>query len=252
LRSSAARQQALEVPAPLLPEVPEIILPGAAQPLGHRTTLALQAIREPHPPSQPVTQESRRLLAPDAFTNPEYIRFALKVTLAVMLAYFAMEMLDWPGIHTIIITCFFVALGTVGETVHKSMLRLLGCSVGAVLGIGTILLLMPLMTDLGQLLVLVAAVTFVAAWIGFGSERIFYAGWQIGLAFYLSTFQGFGPTLDMQTARDRVVGLLFGNILIFCTGRTKLTHGPPPLALRLCFGNRPRRPLRSLHAARRR
>jgi multidrug resistance protein MdtO len=74
---------------------------------------------------------------------------------------------------------------------------------------------MPLMTDLGELLLLVAAVTFVAAWIGFGSERISYAGWQIGLAFYLSTFQGFGPTLDMQTARDRVVGLLLGNILIF-------------------------------------
>lgn len=79
-------------------------------------------------------------------------------------------------------------LGTVGETLHKAALRLSGCIVDAVFGIGTIVLLMPLMTDLGQLLLLVAAVTFLAAWIGFGSERIAHAGWQLGLAFYLSTF----------------------------------------------------------------
>jgi multidrug resistance protein MdtO len=132
-----------------------------------------------------------------------------------MLCYFAQNLLDWPGIHTCIITCFFVALGTIGETLHKATMRLLGCMVGAALGIGTILLLMPLMTDLGDLLLLIATVTFLAAWIGFGSERISYAGWQIGLAFYISTFQGFGPTLDMETARDRVVGLLLGNIVIF-------------------------------------
>jgi multidrug resistance protein MdtO len=126
-----------------------------------------------------------------------------------------MDMLNWPGIHTCIITCFFVALGTVGETMQKATLRLSGCVLGAALGIGSILLLMPVMTDLGGLLLLVAAVTFLAAWIGYGSDRIAYAGFQLGLAFYLSTFQGFGPTLDMETARDRVVGLLFGNIVMF-------------------------------------
>jgi multidrug resistance protein MdtO len=207
--------QALADGAPALPQAPEISLTGAAQPLGNRILLAMQAIREPPAAAHPVTKEPRRLLAPDAFTNPEYTRFALKVTLAVMLCYFAQNMLDWPGIHTCLITCFFVSLGTVGESLHKATLRLSGCIVGAALGIGTILLLMPVMTDLGELLLVVAAVTMLAGWIGFGSERIAYAGWQIGLAFYLSTFQGFGPTLDMETARDRIVGILFGNIVIF-------------------------------------
>jgi multidrug resistance protein MdtO len=206
--------QALADGTPALPQAPEIELAGAAQPLGDQITHVLQAIRETPAPAHPVTREPRRLLVSDAFTNSEYTKFALKVTLAVMLAYFAEDALDWPGIHTIVITCFFVSLGTVGETVHKATLRLSGCIVGAALGIGTILLLMPLMTDLGELL-LVAAVTFLAAWIGFGSERIAYAGWQIGLAFYLSTFQGFGPTLDMETARDRIVGILLGNVIIF-------------------------------------
>jgi multidrug resistance protein MdtO len=48
-----------------------------------------------------------------------------------------------------------------------------------------------------------------------GSERIAYAGLQIGIAFYLIVLQGYGPTIDMQTARDRVIGILFGNIAVF-------------------------------------
>ena len=132
-----------------------------------------------------------------------------------MVCYFVMSMTDWPGIHTCIITCFFVALGTVGDTLHKATLRFVGCLIGAGLGLGAILLLMPLMTDLGHLLLLLAPVTLLAAWVGYGSERISYAGWQIGLAFYLVVLHGTGPTIDMDTARDRVIGILLGNIVIF-------------------------------------
>jgi len=74
---------------------------------------------------------------------------------------------------------------------------------------------MPRMTDLGDLFLLLAPVTLLAAWVGYGSERISYAGWQIGLAFYLVVLQGYGPTIDMYTARDRTIGILFGNIVVF-------------------------------------
>ena len=207
--------QALADDGAALPCVPRIALTGSAAPLASQIAAALHQIRDPAQPAAASPASPRGLLAPDAFTNPEYVQLALKVTLAVMLCYFAQNMLDWPGIHTCVITCFFVSLGTVGETAQKAALRLSGCIVGGALGIGTILLLMPLMTDLGELLLVVASVTFVAAWIGFGSEQIAYAGWQIGLAFYLSTFQGFGPTLDMETARDRIIGIALGNIIIF-------------------------------------
>jgi multidrug resistance protein MdtO len=193
---------------------------GAARPLADAITRTLRAIREtlagtpPGLETHDAEEAPRRLLAPDAFSNPDYVRFALKVTLAVMSCYFVMSMTDWPGIHTCVITAFFVALGTVGETLHKATLRFVGCLIGAGLGLGAILLLMPDMTDLGDLFLLLAPVTLLAAWVGYGSERISYAGWQIGLAFYLVVLQDYGPTIDMYTARDRTIGILFGNIVI--------------------------------------
>ena len=194
---------------------------GAARPLADAITRTLQAIYEPlagTPPGQKThdaAEAPHRQLAPDAFSNVEYVRFALKVTLAVMICYFVMSMTDWPGIHTCVITAFFVALGTVGDTLHKATLRFVGCLIGAGLGLGAILLLMPDMTDLGDLLLLLAPVTLLSAWVGYGSERISYAGLQIGLAFYLVVLQGYGPTIDMYTARDRTIGILFGNIVVF-------------------------------------
>jgi multidrug resistance protein MdtO len=204
-------------------ELEVIIATGAARPLAEAITRTLQAISEAlaAAPGRASSKESaaagspRRLLAIDAFTNPEYVHFALKVTLAVMVCYFVMSMTDWPGIHTCIITCFFVALGTVGDTLHKATLRFVGCLIGAGLGLGAILLLVPDMTDLGDLFLLLAPITLLAAWVGYGSERISYAGWQIGLAFYLVVLQGYGPTIDMYTARDRTIGILFGNIVVF-------------------------------------
>ena len=156
-----------------------------------------------------------RLLVADAFSNRSYPRFAFKVTLAVMLCYLGETLADWPGIHTCMITCFFVSLDTVGETVHKATLRIGGCLCGAALGIGTILVLMPVMTGLVDLLAVIAAVTLLGGWIASGSERMSYAGWQLALAFYMCTLQGFGPTLDMQTARDRIVGIVVGNLVVF-------------------------------------
>jgi multidrug resistance protein MdtO len=196
---------------------------GAAQPLADAISRTLEAIREAlavMPETAPRKEKAaasspRRFLAADAFSNPAHVRFALKVTLAVMICYFAENLADWPGIHTCVITSFFVALGTVGETLHKATLRFAGCLIGAGLGLGAILLLMPDMTDLGDLLLLLAPMTLLAAWVAHGSERIAYAGLQIGIAFYLVVLQGYGPTIDMNTARDRTIGILFGNIVIF-------------------------------------
>ena len=205
--------------SPIVTGAPAPIAPtDAARPLAteiDRASAAIfRALQDP-PPTQPkAASAAHSLISVDAMRNPETIRFALKVTLAVMLSYAAESLLDWPAIHTCVVTCFFVSLGTIGESVHKATLRITGALIGGALGIASILWLMPLMTDLGMLLLALGAVTMLAGWVACGSERISYAGWQIGLAYYLTMLQGYGPTLDMQTARDRVIGIVLGNLIV--------------------------------------
>jgi multidrug resistance protein MdtO len=150
----------------------------------------------------------------DAFTNPHHAQFALKTTLAAMFCYVAYTATDWFGIHTCMITCVFVALGSAGATIHKSALRLTGCAIGGALALASIVFLVPHMTSITELALLVAAVTALAAWIAMGSERTAYAGLQIAFAFYLAVLQGFVPATDVTEVRDRLVGIFFGVVVM--------------------------------------
>ncbi|KXV65984.1 FUSC family protein [Gluconobacter oxydans] len=163
----------------------------------------------------PSQKKKSGFLADDAFSNPDHVRFAVKGTAAVMLSYLTFKVLNWPGIHTCIITCFIVALPTMGEMVSKLTLRISGALVGGALGIAAIVFVMPHLNDITGFLVLVFVVSLIAAWVKTGDERIAYAGFQIGLAFYLTDLKGYGPTADMATARDRIVGIMLGNFITY-------------------------------------
>jgi multidrug resistance protein MdtO len=154
------------------------------------------------------------LLVADAWSNPEHARFAFKVTIAVMAAYFIYSMNDWPGTRTSVTTCFFVALGTFGESIHKFTLRIVGAMLGGLLATVCIVYVLPEMTDVGQLALLIAAVSALGAWISTSSERLSYLGMQLAFAFFLGVLHDYGPTTELTTARDRVVGILLGNVLI--------------------------------------
>ncbi|MEG9439020.1 FUSC family protein, partial [Edaphobacter sp. HDX4] len=90
---------------------------------------------------------------PTAFSNPEHVQYAFKTTLAAMTCYLIYSTLSWPGIHTALITCFIVSLGTVAETVEKLKLRILGCVAGTVAGLSIMIGVIPLTTDIGHLMV---------------------------------------------------------------------------------------------------
>ncbi len=90
----------------------------------------------PPAPAPAPAKEKSGFFAPDAFTNPVHIQFALKVTGAAMSCYLLYSLLDWSGIHTALITCYIVSLGTAAETIEKLSLRIVGALVGAAAGAG--------------------------------------------------------------------------------------------------------------------
>lgn len=151
----------------------------------------------------------------DAFTNPNHKYFAIKTTCAALICYLFYDYFDWQGIHTAMITCYVVALTTVGETVHKLTLRIIGCLIGAFIGIISLIYIIPNLSDIGSLMVLIFFCILPAAWVASGNDRISYAGVQVGLAFLLTVLHGFKPSFDMDVASDRILGILVGNVVMY-------------------------------------
>jgi multidrug resistance protein MdtO len=162
---------------------------------------------------QPAAKPKSGFFLPDAFTNPAHVQYALKTTGAAMFCYVVYMLLDWPGIHTCLITCFIVSLGTTAETMEKQALRFAGCGIGAVAGLAAIVFLMPNVTSIGGLLGIVFLAAVASGWIAAGGPRISYAGFQLAFAFFLSVIQGAAPAFDMTIARDRTIGILFGDLV---------------------------------------
>lgn len=152
---------------------------------------------------------------PDARTNPDHIRYALKTTVAAMFCYLVYSQLDWSGIHTCFITCYMVSLGSTAETVEKLTLRIAGCIVGALIGTAALVFVVPALSSIGELMALVFVGAWLSAWVAFGSPRIAYAGFQVAFAFFLCVIQGAGPGFDLTLARDRTIGILLGNLVVY-------------------------------------
>lgn len=190
-------------------------VPECDDPMLEEVRATLVSIKDGTPQTQEHAAPREGFFFHDALTNPAYQHFALRTTAAAVICYLTYTALGWQGIHTAMVTCYVAALGSTAETVHKLVLRIAGCLIGAAMGIGAILFVMPNITSIGALMVLVFCGILVAGWVAAGSERISYAGIQIGLAFLLTILQGFGPVVKMDAATDRIIGILLGNFVMY-------------------------------------
>ncbi|ABK11455.1 FUSC family protein [Burkholderia orbicola] len=196
--------------------------PGATAPTVDATaeasanaTPAAAAATPEAPAAAPAPAPHGGFFLPDARTNPDHIRYALKTTAAAIFCYLLYSQLDWSGIHTCVVTCYIVSLGSTAETVEKLTLRIFGCIIGALLGTAALVFVVPALSSVGHLMALVFAGAWLSAWIAFGSPRIAYAGFQVAFAFFLCVIQGAGPGFDLTIARDRTIGILLGNVVVY-------------------------------------
>ncbi|MPV56422.1 fusaric acid resistance protein [Burkholderia sp. HI2761] len=188
--------------------------PAIDAPAASTDTADTRAADEPAEATAPPAPRGG-FFAPDARTNPDHIRYALKTTAAAMFCYLLYSQLDWSGIHTCFITCYMVSLGSTAETVEKLTLRIAGCIVGALIGTAALVFVVPSLSSIGELMALVFAGAWLSAWVAFGSPRIAYAGFQVAFAFFLCVIQGAGPGFDLTLARDRTIGILLGNVVVY-------------------------------------
>jgi multidrug resistance protein MdtO len=152
-------------------------------------------------------------IAPDAFTNPEYLHFAVKGALAAFICYLIFTMFAYQGIYTSVITCVVCSLSTIGASVQKGVLRLAGAAVGGLLGVFTLIYIFPNVASLGGFWFPFAGVTALAAYVHFGSPSISYCGFQIALAFFKCALQSYGTYTELRVVRDRFVGIALGLIV---------------------------------------
>jgi multidrug resistance protein MdtO len=153
----------------------------------------------------------RALLVPDAFQNPEYLRFAFAGCLAASVCYVLYNALDWPGIFPSVLTCIVTALGTIGGSLQAQFLRLAGFVAGGlVMGISAQILILPAIDSVFGFALFFAVGTAIAAWFATSSPRLSYFGVQMALSFYFVNLTDYKFQTDLTIARDKAIGVFVG------------------------------------------
>ncbi|HFD0318176.1 FUSC family protein [Serratia marcescens] len=140
----------------------------------------------------------------------DYVKFGIKTLLSVAICYVFFTSVQWPGIHTSMLTCIIVALPGLGASIQKSLLRIGGCLVGSALALFATVFILPRIDSITGLLLMISPVIALGGWVAAGSERSSYAGIQIMYAFSLAMFTDFAPSPELSEIRDRLIGILLG------------------------------------------
>lgn len=162
------------------------------------------------------TPNANRIFIPDAFSNPEHLRYVLGGTLAAMLCYVFYVALDWPTLSTSVTTCVLTALTTIGSSRQKQVLRVAGYVLGGgIAGIGAQVFILPAIDSILGFTLLFAAMTAVAAWIATSGSRLSYAGVMFAFSFYLIHLSRFSIQTNLVIPRDLILGVVLGTTMMW-------------------------------------
>lgn len=102
------------------------------------------------------------------------------------------------------------------------------------LGIGAQVFILPYIDSMAGFTVLFILVASTAAWIAASSPRLSYLGGQVAFAFFLVNLSEFRIQTSLAVARDRVVGILFGLLMMWLIF-DRLWSVPAAIAMKEAF-----------------
>ena len=152
-------------------------------------------------------------LVPDAFSNPEHGRFALKGCLAGLLCYALDSSVAWPVIMGACAETCIVAVrplsagaGTRNERLFVSVTALFLGGVG--LGFGSHRLLLPFADSITGFILQFAMIAALAAWVATSSPRLAYAGTLGAMGFFFPMVQRFAPNPPLARSGAFIIDLV--------------------------------------------
>jgi uncharacterized membrane protein YccC len=167
-------------------------------------------LESPEPPAtvEPYGAESNS--EPHPFFDPVAFRFSVKLGAAVTLGLLVGLTSQRPDIQTILWSIVVVGQPhQYGAVIRKTLLRLVGCVVGGLATLGTMIVVSQHFDSLPPYLVAIFAVTMLATYVAQSSEWLGYAGIQAGITF-LICYVGLGPTSDVYKPLWRFWGIVLG------------------------------------------
>jgi multidrug resistance protein MdtO len=194
-----------------------------------------RSIDENEAPSEEIPRS--RIIAADAFHNPEHLRFALKGWFAVSACYVIYNAIDWPGMAIpVMLTCFLTAVSTIGTSRQRQILRFAGFVVGGlVIGMSAQVFILPYVDSIVGFTVFFVLVTALAAWFMTSSPRLSFFGLQLGAVFYVINInQKFARETSLSVARDRVAGVFLGLLMMWLIF-DQLWSAPASVEMRKAF-----------------
>jgi hypothetical protein len=205
------------LPNPLRPDLETTVWTAFGIMLGTLATVLTEWMFAFHGTVANEPPDSQRMFVADAFSNPEYVKFALNGCLAASICYVFWSGIAWPGLGVCTVTCVIAApVANVGSSRRRLTTRLSGLFAGGVVcGIGSQVFVLPRVDSIVGFTVAFAAVSAVAAWFTTASPRLNYFGRQMALAYYLTIFQGFGINTSLVMSRDRLMGILLGLLVMW-------------------------------------
>jgi multidrug resistance protein MdtO len=174
-----------------------------------------RSIDEYQPPSDEMA--GSRIIAADAFVNPEHFRFALKGCFSASACYLIYTSIDWPGMGVpVMLTSLLTAVSTIGTSRQRQILRFAGFVAGGLLiGMTAQVFVLPYLDSIAGFTLFFMFVTTLAAWFMTSSPRLSFFGLQLGAVFYVINMQKFARETSLSVGRDRVAGVFLGLLMMW-------------------------------------